>query len=209
MTSKRDRYSRTGMGNRIGFGENPAIVVVDVQRAMTDPDHPLGAELSEMITQTNRVTAAGRAADVPIIFTIITYPHPEGDIGPFGRKASTLETLTPESEWTDLDPRVEVTEDDYILDTKRHQSAFHGTELNRLLHNLGVDTVIATGCSTSGCVRATVTDASAHGYRPIVPREAVSDRFQDQHEANLFDMDAKLADVVDTDDAIAFLESLG
>lgn len=209
MTSKRDRYDRTEIGNRIGFGETPAVLVIDAQRAMTDPEHPLGAEFPEMISQTNRITDAGRAIDVPIIFTVISYPHPEGDIGPLGEKASNLETLTPDSKWTDLDPEVKVSDSDYILDTKRHQSAFHGTELNRLLHNLGVDTTIVTGCSTSGCVRATVTDASAHGYRPIIPREAVSDRFPDQHEANLFDIDAKLGDVVTTDEVLEFLESLG
>lgn len=195
------------MGHPLEFGERPAILVVDVQRGMTDPTHPVGADLSGVIPPINRLVAVAREAGVPVVFTVLSLP--DGDPGPFGEKAPDLTTFTPDSAWTDLDDRVDAGDADPIVLTKRHQSAFFGTELDRMLQDWQIDTMVIVGCSTSGCVRATVTDASAHGYRPFVPTEAVSDRSPEQHRSNLVDMDLKLADVRPLEEVLAYLESVG
>lgn len=203
MNRLRDEFD--GLGNSLAFGERPALLVVDVQNGMTNPDHPIGADLSEMIPPINRLLEGARTARIPVIFTVISSLNSD-HLGPLEEKAPGLRSFTPNSKWTDVDPRVNIEDSDIVVE-KHHQSAFHGTDLNHLLQELDVDTLIVTGCSTSGCVRATVTDASAHGYRPFIPREAVSDRSPEQHRANLVDMDVKLADVRPLEEILGNLES--
>ncbi len=118
-----------------------------------------------------------------------------------------LLTLEAGSRWVEIDPRIAPLPGEPVL-TKLFASAFFGTELSSLLAAAGCDTSIVTGASTSGCVRATAVDALQHGYRPIVPREAVGDRNPDAHEANLYDIDAKYGDVVPVEEALARLEEL-
>lgn len=192
------------LGKPLEFGERPAIVVIDVQYGMTDPEHPVGAELSDMVKQINRVLLVARENAVPVVFTVISYP--EGNPGVFGEKAPELATFTPDSRWTDLDARLNVGDEDPIVVEKRHQSAFFETELDALLRDWDVDTLVVVGCSTSGCVRATVTDANALGYPTFIPTEAVSDRSYEQHRSNLVDMDQKLADVLPIDVVLRSLE---
>lgn len=208
MCTSMDRETFDGLGEDVHVGESPALLLVDIQNGMTDPDHPVGAEMDDMIDANNRLIGAARSADVPIVFTILSYDHPDDTGGPFQEKAPELRSFSAESRWTNLDPRIDRRDADIVIDTKRHQSAFFGTDLDYKLRNLGVDTLVVTGCSTSGCVRATVTDASAHGYRPFVPREAVADRSERQHEANLVDMDLKLANVVSLEEIIDELDSV-
>ena len=203
-----DRETFDGLGGDVKVGESPALLLVDIQNGMTDPDHPVGAEMGDMIEANNRLIGAARCADIPIVFTILSYDYPEDIDGPFQEKAPELRSFSADSRWTDLDPRIEHRDSDIVIDTKRHQSAFFGTDLDYKLTNLDVDTLVVTGCSTSGCVRATVTDASAHGYRPFVPREAVADRSERQHEANLIDLDLKLANVVSLEEIIDELDSI-
>ncbi|SIR94020.1 Nicotinamidase-related amidase [Haladaptatus litoreus] len=208
MESREEIYEHAGMTeNPIGFGERPAIVVVDIQNGMTDPDNPLGSVLPEMVEYANEVVRAGHEADVPVVFTRTVTKHPDAaDMGVFAEKIPALKTLQDETEWTEIDNRMDVDEADHILD-KQQQSAFHGTELHSMLTTLGVDTLVVLGCSTSGCVRATVFDAVANGFRTIVPVEAVGDRSTEQHEANLFDMGAKNADVISTADVLDYFHS--
>lgn len=207
MPEKREAiYERAGMDDRFGYGHTPAVIAVDFQRGMTDPENPLGARLDGMIAANNRLVETAHERGVPVVWTRVVYTHPEAaDGGIWPEKIEPLKTLQSGSRWVELDDRCAVAEGDHVLE-KKHASAFHGTELDSMLTAQGIDTAIVTGCTTSGCVRASVIDACANGYRVVVPEECVDDRSEDQHDANLYDMDAKYADVRPTDEVIAYLE---
>ena len=194
-----------GFHGRVGFGATPALVVVDVNRGFTDPASPLVCDLDDCVAAIARLLEAFRSAELPVIFTTVCYDD-------FGRRAATvfvekipaLLVLEPGSPWVEIDPRIAPAEGEPVL-SKYFASAFFGTTLATLLASAGCDTVVATGASTSGCVRATALDALQHGYRVVVPREAVGDRSADAHEANLYDLDTKYADVVSVEDVLAEL----
>jgi nicotinamidase-related amidase len=198
-------YERASMDTRVGYGADPVLVVVDLQVGFTDSESPLGGDLTEVVERTNDLLDAAHASDVPVVFTRIVSTHPDhADFGIWQEKIPRLDTLTAGSKWVDIDERLALGEDDHVLD-KRQASAFHETELASMLVAWGVDTVVVTGCTTSGCIRATVVDACAHGYRTVVPGEAVGDRAPEPHESNVFDMDAKYADVRPTDEVAEYL----
>ncbi len=198
-------YERASMDTRVGYGSDPVLVVVDLQRGFTEEENPLGGDLSGVVERTNDLLDAAHATDVPVVFTRIVSTHPDhADFGIWKEKIPRLDTLETGSKWIDIDERLSLEKDDHILD-KRQASAFHETELASMLVAWGVDTVVVTGCTTSGCIRATVVDACAHGYRTVVPGEAVGDRAPEPHESNVFDMDAKYADVRPTDEVVEYL----
>ncbi|AUV81941.1 isochorismatase [Salinigranum rubrum] len=198
-------YERASMDTRVGYGSDPVLVVVDLQVGFTDPENPLGGDLTGVIERTNDLLDAAHASDVPVVFTRIVSTHPDhADFGIWQEKIPRLDTLTAGSKWVDIDERLSLENGDHVLD-KRQASAFHETELGSMLVAWGVDTVVVTGCTTSGCIRATVVDACAHGYRTVVPGEAVGDRAPEPHESNVFDMDAKYADVRPTDEVAEYL----
>lgn len=199
-------YQRSQIGHRVGFGERPALIVIDFFMGMLRG--PLGSNLDAEIAATQRLLAAAREKDLPIVHTTVRYDKGCHDGGVFLKKIPSLRVLEEGTGMSDFDPRVEPHPGEHII-VKKHQSAFFGTNLAALLTHRAVDTLIVTGCSTSGCVRATVFDACAHGYRTIIVREAVGDRSRAAHEANLFDMDAKSGDVVSLDEALAYLGRLG
>jgi maleamate amidohydrolase len=206
---KRKVYERARLGERVGYGERPAVLVVDLQIGFTAPEiSPVAGELGAVIAATNRILAAGRAAGAPAYFTVIGYDAgcPD-DAGLWPSKGPYLRTLTLGSELVKLDPRVDRLPSDLVL-VKKYASAFFGTHLAPMLAAKGVDTVVVTGCTTSGCVRATIVDALGYGFRPIVPVEAVGDRADEPHEASLFDIDAKYGDVVAVDEVLAYLARL-
>jgi len=205
-TEKAATYERAGMAdNRVGYGQKPAVLVVDLQRDLTDPESPLGADLTAEIEETNRVVDAARASEAPVVFTRIVSTHADDeDFGIWIEKIPTLEMHQPGTEWVEIDDRVDRRDDDHVLE-KRHASSFHGTELDLMLTTWGVDTLVVTGCSTSGCVRATVTDACARGYRAVVPESCVGDRSPEQHEANLYDIEAKFGGVRATEEVERYL----
>jgi maleamate amidohydrolase len=205
-SGKRAVYERAGMDERVGYGDRPALLVVDLQRGFTDAANPLGGDLTDVVERTNRLLDAAHARGVPVVCTRIVTTHPTGaDFGIWGEKIPRLDTLAAGSEWVELDDRLAVDEGDHTLD-KRQASAFHGTELASMLVAWGIDTLVAAGCTTSGCVRASVVDACAAGYRAVVPAEAVGDRATDPHEANLFDMNAKYADVRPVEEVVSYLK---
>ena len=188
-------YERASMDTRVGYGTTPALVVVDLQVGFTDSESPLGGDLTGVVDRTNDLLDAAHDTDVPVVFTRIVSTHPDhADFGIWQAKIPRLDTLKAGSTWVDIDERLAREERDHVLDMLQ-ASAFHETELASMLVAWGVDTVVVTGCTTSGCIRATVVDACAHGYRTIVPGEAVGDRAPEPHESNVFDMDAKYADV--------------
>jgi maleamate amidohydrolase len=202
-------YQRAQLGHKLGYGKRPAVAVIDFQLGFTAPERsPLAGYLDAEVAATNRVIAAARQKNVPVIFTVVGYdPHRQDDAGLWPEKAPSLRLLTLGSELVELDPRLNRKPEDLVI-VKKYASGFFGTYLASTLTMKGVDTLIVTGCTTSGCVRATVMDALAHGFRPIIPLEAVGDRAQEPHEANLFDIGSKYGDVVPVGEVIEYLEQL-
>src|SRR5262245_47234729 len=212
MPQKEDKhaiYQRAQLGHTLGYGKRPAIVVVDFQIGFTAPERsPLAGNLDAEVAATNKVITAARKKNVPVIFTVVGYdPHRQDDAGLWPEKAPSLRLLKLGSELVELDPRLNRSPEDLVI-VKKYASGFFGTYLASTLTMRAVDTVIVTGCTTSGCVRATVMDALAHGFRPIIPVEAVGDRAQEPHEANLFDIGSKYGDVVSTQEVIDYLDRL-
>lgn len=201
-------YERADMNNQVGYGDEPALVIVDLQTGFTDLESPLAGDLSAVIERTNRLLEAAHASDVPVVFTRIVTKHEDAsDLGVWVEKIPSLRLLQIDSEWADIDPRLDIEPTDHVLD-KRQASAFHETELDSMLTHRGVDTVVIAGATTSGCIRATAVDACSHGYRAIVPENAVGDRASDPHDANLFDIDAKYGDVRPVDEIVDSLEAV-
>lgn len=195
-------------GRGAGLGERPALVVVDISVGFTDPESPLACDLEHVVDAVALLVAAARRAEVPVVYTTVAYDE-EGKrrAAAFIEKVPALMTLEAGSRWVEIDPRIAPQPGEPVL-RKLHASAFFETELAGLLAAAGCDSVIVAGASTSGCVRATAVDALQHGYRTVVPREAVGDRNADAHEANLYDIDAKYGDVVPLAETLAQLEEL-
>jgi nicotinamidase-related amidase len=189
-------YSARGFGNRIGFGRRPALVVIDMTRAFCDPSYKVGCDLTATIEAIAPLLEVSRAAGVPVYYTTIAYRADGTDGGVFVEKVPSLrELLLDDPATSEFDPRIAPAAGDTVI-AKKYPSAFFGTSLASMLVARGVDTLVLSGCSTSGCVRATAIDAVSNGYRVIVPEEAVADRVPGPHYANLFDIDAKYGDVL-------------
>lgn len=201
--SARDVYGARGFGGRQGAGRRPAVVVVDLIEGFTNPQSALACDADAAVQATRLLLDAGRAADVPLIFTTVSYADDDLERAAlFIAKAPALARLQPGSRWVEVDARLARRAEEPVL-VKLFASAFFGTPLDELLREGGCDTVVVVGASTSGCVRATAVDALQHGYRVLVPCEAVADRAEDAHTGSLLDIDAKYGDVVSLDEAIA------
>lgn len=209
MTEKDRVYRDAGMvGHAQNLGNQPALLVVDLQNGETDPDEPLGSDLSTVIDNTNELIDICHDRDIPVVFARVVYRHPDAiDGGLWVEKIPALTEWTAGSYPTKLDERLHINDGDHVLD-KRHASAFHDTELGSMLTAMGVDTLVVTGCSTSGCIRSSVDDAAARGFRTVVPEECVGDRSAEQHEAHLWDIDAKFADVLPIVEVMEYFESV-
>lgn len=201
----RKLYEERGLGRRQGGGKRPALIVVDLNRGFTDPASPLHCDTDEAVAATARLLAAARQAHCPIAFTTIEYDESGRRVAKaFIDKVPSLLTLAPGTPWPRIDERIAPEPGEPVL-LKLFASAFFGTPLAPMLTAAGCDTVIVTGASTSGCVRATAVDGMQYGYRVVVPREAVADRATRPHEAALFDIDAKYGDVLSTEETIELL----
>ncbi|MER6670333.1 isochorismatase family protein [Amycolatopsis japonica] len=199
-------YDRAGFGASVPRGSRPALVVVDLTRGFTEPAFPSGADLTAEVTATAALVAEARRRGVPVIYTAISYTPAEadGDAVAWLRKAPGMRALREGSDAVALDPRLEQREGDHLI-LKKGASAFHGTSLAALLTSLGTDTVVVCGATTSGCVRATAVDAAQSGFDTLVVRDACGDRAIGPHDAALFDLQAKYADVVGLDEALTYL----
>jgi nicotinamidase-related amidase len=197
-----------GFHGRAGLGERPALIVVDVNVGFTDPASPLVCDLEDVVASIRRLLDEFRRAGLPVIFTTVALDEAAKQAAKvFIEKVPALLTLEAGSRWVEIDHRIAPLPEEAVL-VKNFASAFFGTALPSILASHGCDSVVVTGASTSGCVRATAVDALQHGYRVVVPREAVGDRNPAAHEANLYDLDTKYADVVSLDDVIAYLEAI-
>ncbi len=194
--------------NRLGFGQCPALILVDFVQAYFDHDCALYAGVEDALASALRVREVARAAGIPVIYTNVVYQEDGADGGVFFKKAPVLKNFivgNPMGAWpSDLQPA-----DDEIVISKQYPSAFFGTSLASTLHDMDIDTLIITGLTTSGCIRATCVDTMSHGFIPIIVADACGDRHEAPHAANLFDMNAKYADVVNEAEAIEYLNIYG
>lgn len=204
---KIDNYKRA-YGNKLGYGKRPALILVDFVEAYFDKGCELYADVDQSLASALRVREAASAQNVPIVFTNLVYQQGGADGGVFYQKVKPLRHFQkgePMGAWPkSLDPA-----DNELVISKQYPSAFFGTSLASTLTGLNIDSLIITGLTTSGCVRATCIDSVSHGFITIVVADACGDRHEDPHQANLFDMDAKYADVVNEASVIAYLNSLG
>ena len=167
----------------------------------------MGSDLTQEVGVTSRLLAAAREREIPIIFTTIGFEPNLKDGSLWLEKAPGLGDLIVGGKWVEIDPRLERREEEIVI-LKKGASAFFGTNLPSILVSQHVDTIIMCGATTSGCIRATAIDLLQYGYPTLVPRECVGDRAQEPHEANLFDIQAKYADVVSAEEASAYIESV-
>lgn len=202
-----DGYRSKGLAGRVGFGSKPAVLVVDFIIGFTDQASPLASELGPELEATLTLLDAARMTKVPIIFTTTAYDENMEDAGIFPLKVPSLAQLIRGTKWVDIDPHLRRRPSEPVIE-KKYASAFFGTSLASTLTAEGIDTLVITGCTTSGCVRASVVDALQNGFRAIVPRECVGDRSPEQHAANLVDMDGKYGDVVDLAEVLAYLDTV-
>jgi len=201
-------YARAGMSGRVGFGVKPAVLVIDEQKAMTDPACGLGSSLDEMVENSVAVISAANRRGIPVIYTVAAYKPDGSDAGVFAMKVPALKEATIGSKWAELDDRIPYRADRDYLFVKKQQSGFFGTPVLSVLKYHAADTVVVMGCSTSGCVRATVKDGVDYGYRMIIPRECVGDRLKEAHDMNLFEMNGKLGDVISAQEVLDYFESI-
>ena len=189
-------YQRQGFAQTLGIGLAPAVVVVDFVVGFTDPAHFGGGNIRPAIARTVDLLALARRLGWPVAHTRVVYADDASDAGVFAGKVPPLLTLTETSPLSQIVPELAPVAGELVI-RKRQASAFFQTGLANWLAFRRVDTVLVTGCTTSGCVRATVVDACSHEFRPVVVTDCVGDRAIGPHEANLFDMGQKYADLMD------------
>ncbi len=199
-------YERQGFGNQAGLGQRPALLIVDFVVGFCDPEWFGGGNIPRAVANTKALLAAVRKRDLPVAYTRIVYADDGADAGAMSLKVPGLLAFTETNPIgaivDDLAPRA----GEYIA-RKTQPSAFFGTGLAAWFVGKGVDSVIVTGATTSGCVRASVVDAMSHNFRTVVATDCVGDRALGPHEANLFDMGQKYADLMTNDEIISALDS--
>jgi len=193
--------------NKIGFGKNPAMLLIDFVEAYFDTSCPLYAGVEDNLASALRIREEARCAEIPIIYTNVVYHENMADAGVFHKKVKVLENFrhgSPMGAWPN---GLEIAQGETVI-SKQYPSAFFGTSLSSTLISMQIDSIIITGLTTSGCVRASCVDAVSHGFIPIVVAEACGDRDESPHQANLFDMNAKYADVVSETEIIDYIKTL-
>jgi maleamate amidohydrolase len=203
----RQIYAKARLGESVTMGSRPAVLVVDFSCGFTDPECTLGSDLTPQVEATSRLLDAAREKGLPVIFTTIGFEPSLKDGGLWLQKVPSLGDLQLGGHWVEIDPRLAPRSDETVI-VKKGASAFFGTNLAAILISQGIDSIVLCGATTSGCIRATAIDLLQYGYPTLVPRECVGDRAQAPHDANLFDIQAKYADVVPLDEALAYVESV-
>ncbi|SCY89990.1 isochorismatase family protein [Rhizobium sp. NFACC06-2] len=204
--SQQEVYQSAGFGQPVPRGARPGIVVVDFTYGFTDTLYPTAAIMGAEIAATRRLTDLARAKGIVVVYTTIAYHPGEVTLLPWLRKASGMAALLEGSRLVEIDAATGIQPGDPVI-AKKGASAFHGTALAALLAGAGVDTLIVAGATTSGCVRATVVDAVQSGFNVLVPADCCADRAKAPHDANLYDMHQKYADVTDSADIAEWLAS--
>ncbi len=200
-------FEKQGFAAEIGFGRKIAIILVDFQHAFTRGELGGGPEGIRAVESTKPLLDAARSKNIPLFYTLVQYEKDLSDAGIFGKKIPGLAVCSEGSKNCTIDPLIPPQENDRVI-VKKMASAFIGTGLLMHLNSRDVDTLVITGMTTSGCVRATVVDGISYGFRTIVPRECVADRDENAHNQSLFDMGNKYADVMETERVIKHIQSL-
>ena len=196
---------------RFGFGRKPALINIDLQKAYTAVGEFVTAYETDprQMDYVNQLARAFRGRNLPVVWTYVAYMDSGEDGGVWGTRTNTpdsLQNIKVGSRRSEFDERLEIDRKRDIVVNKRMASAFHETNLGSVFNYHGVDTIVVTGGSTSGCVRATAVDSLSRSYRTIVAEEAVADKHESPHFANLYDMALKYADVLPVAEVAAFLE---
>ena len=203
----REIYRVAGFTGAFELGVRPAVIVVDFCRGFTDPASPLGSDMSEAVVRTRALLDVARGQGVLTVFTTIAFDEGARATTTWLRKVPSLAQLATGSTWVEIDPRLGLLDREPVV-TKAGASAFFGTPVTSMLVASGIDTVLVTGATTSGCVRASVVDAVQHGFATFVVTDCVADRAVGPHEANLFDMTAKYADPLTCEEVVGYLKQL-
>jgi maleamate amidohydrolase len=192
-----------GFAGRLGWGSRPALLLIDMVRAYFSPDAPFYLGRPEVLDACTTLLSTARRQGIPVVHTTVRYGRDGADGGLFIRKVPALALFREGDprDWHETVPEIAPADGEVVV-VKQYASAFAGTSLAATLASLGVDTLVIGGVSTSGCVRASATDALQAGLRPMVVRQACADRSAEIHEANLYDLDLKYADVIDIDEAV-------
>lgn len=198
---------RGAFDGSLGFGEKPALILVDFVQAYFEESSALYAGADDALSSALRIRGAARAAGIPVFYTNVVYEEGGGDGGVFYRKVPALEVFVAGNPLGNWPEGLQPAKDEVVI-SKQYPSAFFGTSLADELTKRGIDTLIITGLTTSGCIRATCVDTMSHGFVPIVVADACGDRHEAPHDANLFDMNAKYGDVVNEQTVIDYLKSL-
>jgi maleamate amidohydrolase len=204
LADLRERLVARGFAGAVGFGTRPAVLVVDFINGFTDERSPLAGDFSAELAATRRILDAARAAGAPVVLSTTAFDPALAEAGVWGTKIPGNAWLVDGSEWVAQDARLGQAEGDMVL-VKKYASCFFGTDLASRLVSRGVDTLIVTGCTTSGCVRASAVDACSLGLRTIVVADAVGDRAPLSHLTSLFDLEAKYADLAESGDVAQYL----
>ncbi|MEE4173562.1 MAG: isochorismatase family protein [Xanthomonadales bacterium] len=189
-----------------GLGQRPALVLVDVINGFTDPACPLGSTADTVVAACETLLQAFRGKGLPVFYTTVVY-HDERQARVFRDRLPALDVLVPGSHWVQVDPRVAPREGEIVVE-KQWASGFFKTSLDTCLTDAGADSLVITGLTTSGCVRATAVDGLQNNYPVVIPREGVGDRNELAHEANLFDLNAKYADVTSLENVLKHVREL-
>lgn len=209
MTQKNDDLAANYVGafdGRLSFGKRPALLIVDFVMAYLDPVSPLYAQVEDALASNERLLAVARAASIPVIFTNVVYQPDGADGGLFYKKIPSLRVFVEGSPLGAFPPSLQPKDGEHVI-SKQFASAFFRTSLREILTHRGIDTLLITGLSTSGCVRASALDALQSGFAPFVVRDACGDRHSAPHEANLFDLQAKYAEVVSELEACSLIQA--
>lgn len=197
MSEAQAVYAKQGLGGGIAFGRKPALLLIDFVNGFNDPDQLGGGNIAEAIAATRPVLQAFRDRALPIAHTRIVYERDGADIGIFATKIPGLQTLYEDSPSSQVVDDLAPLPGEYVI-RKKQASAFFDTDLAAWLRKEDADTLVIAGCTTSGCVRASVVDAASHNFRPFVLRDCVGDRALAPHDANLFDIGQKYAEIIDS-----------
>jgi len=200
-------YPSGTLGGRLTYGTRPAVLVIDLINGFTDTSYPPATDLDDVVASTRSLVDRARQLGYPVIFTTIAFAPDALEGRVWLQKMPVLNCLVDGSRAVEVDDRLARRADEPLV-VKRAASAFTGTGLAALLTSLRIDQLVLAGATTSGCVRATAIDACAAGYPAIVPDGCVGDRHRGAHVANLFDIDAKYADVVTVDETLALLDAM-
>jgi maleamate amidohydrolase len=197
-----------GLAGHLSPGASPALVCVDIVRAYFEPGAQLYMGCDDCLWPASRLLAGARDAGILVLHTRVAYIDGGADGGQWFKKVGALASFVGDSALGEIMAQVAPRPGEPVL-VKQYASAFFGTSLASTLRSAGIDTLIIAGLSTSGCIRATAVDAIQHGFIPIVVRDAVGDRADGPHESNLYDLQAKYAEVMSLTDTLGYLSTLG